>query len=142
MIQPKFSNYSGSQAIISSDRVINNSKEDGIYLFVKATVGISSPGSINLDSDEAIIVDSDRVELGHNASEQVVLGNKLVETLNNLLTGLMYLSTVMSTMSGTTQAETAVSITLLADAGAEFTGTVNRAIADLSGVLSKITYTA
>jgi hypothetical protein len=142
MIQPNFSNYSGSQAIISSDRVINHSKEDGIYLFGKATVGISSPGTINLDSDEAIIVDSDRVELGHNASEQVVLGNKLVETLNNLLTGLMYLSTVMSTMSGTTQAETAVSITLLADAGAEFTGTVNKAIADLSGVLSKITYTA
>lgn len=142
MIQPNFSNYSGSQAIISSDRVINHSKEDGVYIFGKATVGISSPGTINLDSEEAILVDSDRVELGHNASEQVVLGNKLVSTLNKVLEGLAYLSTVMATMSGTTQPETAISIGLLADAGGEFSTTVNEAITELSSVLSKTTYTA
>jgi hypothetical protein len=139
-----FSTYSGSQAIITSDRVINHSKKEGIHLFGKSTVGISSPGTVNIDSDKGIFLASDKVELGHEAStngDQVVLGNKLVGVLSSVLEGLSYLSLVLSKANGTTQEATAISLALMADAGSKLTETITQAVTDLETVLSKTTYT-
>lgn len=144
MIKPNFSTYSGSQAVITSDRVVNHSKSDGVYLFGKATVGISSPGSVNIDSNESILLASDKIELGHEAStngNQVILGNKLVDILGSVLEGLNYLSLVLSKANGVTQPATTVSLALMADAGAKLTETITQAITDLESVLSKTTYT-
>jgi hypothetical protein len=144
MITPDFENYSGSQAIITSDRVINHSKSDGVYLFGKATVGISSPGTINVDSREAVLIDSPKIELGHAAStlgDQVILGNKLVGILNDVLTGLSYLATVISVADGNNKKSTSDSLALLAAAGVDLVPTLKKATEDLAGVLSNTTYT-
>ena len=144
MIKPDFSNYSGSQAIISSDRVVNYAKEDGIYLFGKDTVGLSTQGTVNVDANEAILLDSQRVELGHRASElgnQVVLGNKMVGILNDVLTSLSYLTSVLMVSNGQTQETTNLSFGLISDAAIDVNKTLNTAIIELNSTLSKTTYT-
>jgi hypothetical protein len=144
MIKPDFSNYSGSQAIISSDRVINYAKSDGVYLFGKDTVGLSTKGTVNVDANEAILLDSQRVELGHRASElgnQVLLGNKMVGILNDVLTSLQYLTSVLIVANGQTQETTNLSLGLIADAAIDVNATITKAVLELNTTLSKTTYT-
>lgn len=98
MIEPQFP-YSGSQAIISSNRVTIYSKTDGIFLFGAGTVGLSSPGTINLDSNEEVRVFSKKISLGANAQQQVVLGNTLVKDLDDLYLALQNFCAALSTIN-------------------------------------------
>jgi hypothetical protein len=54
----KINNYGGvgSQIIISSDRVILNSKDNYLMLFGQEGVAISSPGNVNIDADDAVTI--------------------------------------------------------------------------------------
>lgn len=97
MITPEFP-YKGNQVIISSDRVTLHSKTDGIFLFGKATVGLSSAGTINMDSNEKVIINSPKIELGNKAEtdgEPLVLGNQLVFLLSQLLIELQSMANML-----------------------------------------------
>ena len=90
MITPEFP-YKGNQIILSSNRIILNSKSDAIFLFGSSAVGLSSTQTINLDAKEKILLDAPKIELGHEAEvvgEPVVLGialsRKLIKILNSL----------------------------------------------------------
>lgn len=101
MITPEFP-YKGNQVIISSDRVMLHSKTDGIFLFGKATIGLSSVGSINMDSNEKVVINSPKIELGNNAKdfgEPIVLGNQLTFLLTNLLLELQSTASMLSKSS-------------------------------------------
>jgi len=87
MISPQFP-YTGSQAIITSDRVMLYSKLEGVFLFGKATVGLSSPSTINIDSKEGVLIYSPFIFLGSNATEKVILGNSMVKDLLQIITAL------------------------------------------------------
>ena len=90
MIKPAFP-YRGKEIIVTSDRVTLHSKTDGIFLFGKATVGLSSVGTINLDSKEKVLIDAPKIELGHKAEENgepVVLGKQLSTMLQSVLIAL------------------------------------------------------
>lgn len=50
----RINNYAGSQVLINSDRLILNSRLDYLMLFGQQGIAISSPGNINIDSDDAI----------------------------------------------------------------------------------------
>lgn len=87
MLNPQFP-YKSDQLILSSNRIILHSKQDAIFIFGKAAIGLSSTQTINLDAEEKILIDCQKIELGNKAESQgqpLVLGNELNRQLINLL---------------------------------------------------------
>lgn len=64
MISPKFP-FKDNQIILSSDRIMLHSKTDGIFIFGKGAVSLSSPNTVNVDANEKVVVFSPRIELGN-----------------------------------------------------------------------------
>ena len=79
--KPEFP-YRGNQIIIDSGRVLLNSKEDSTFIVGKKAVGISSGGTINLDSDGMCIINAPEIRLGLDASHPLVYGDELANILN------------------------------------------------------------
>ena len=79
--KPEFP-YRGNQIVIDSGRVLLNSKEDSTFIVGKKAVGISSGGTINLDSDDKCIINSPEIRLGLDASHPLVYGDELAKILN------------------------------------------------------------
>lgn len=89
--------YAGSQIIINSDRVVLNSKTDHIILSSAKSVSLSALESVNIDTKEHII-DANSIKLGSkDATESLMLGDKTVDLLGNILDEL---SSVMGQLSG------------------------------------------
>lgn len=87
MLSPQFP-YKSDQLILSSNRIVLHSKEDAVFVFGKAAIGLSSTQTINLDANEKILIDCQKIELGNKAEsegEPVVLGDTLNEKLIKLL---------------------------------------------------------
>ena len=80
--------YLGEQIIITSGRVILNSKDDSVFLFGKKAIGFSSAGTINFDSDDKIIINAPQIYLGLEAKEPLVKGKALETLLTDLLDSL------------------------------------------------------
>jgi hypothetical protein len=121
------SKYSSkSQIILNSNRLVFNSKEDGIFLLSKKFISLSSEKSLNFDSEKvsinsdnlyidnnsmslesqndiklktkSFLIDSNILKFGsNNAKEPVILGTKLIEFLSRLLAGLQTLTVTCST---------------------------------------------
>ena len=81
--QPDFP-YTGDQIIVTSGRVLFNAKDDSVFLFAKKSIGLSSAGTINFDSDDSCIINSPKIYLGLNATEPLVKGFRLQAYLNDL----------------------------------------------------------
>jgi hypothetical protein len=143
MITPEFP-YKGNQIILSSERVTLHSKKDGVFLFGKATVGISSVGTINLDSREKVLIDSPKIELGNKAEqfgEPVPLGNSLQSVLSDMNDVLNLLSNAMSKANGTDDTSTAQSLATIKVAGSTSMTTIKNIQSRLQNILSQTTYT-
>jgi hypothetical protein len=143
MITPEFP-YKGNQIILSSERVTLHSKKDGVFLFGKATVGISSVGTINLDSREKVLIDSPKIELGNKAEqfgEPVPLGNSLQSVLSDMNDVLNLLSNAMSKANGTDDTSTALSLATIQVAGSTSMITIKNIQSRLQNILSQTTYT-
>lgn len=143
MTKPQFP-YTGNQVIIDSDRLTFHSKKDGIFLFGKSTIGLSSPSTINLDSKEKVLIDSPKIELGHKAEEmgeQVVLGNTLVSILSELNEGLSLLANVLEKVDGSTSSAIVISFAMLSEAGDNLVTATSNFKNRLDNILSDTTYT-
>ena len=146
MLSPDFP-YKNNQIIISSDRITLNSKTDGIFLFGKRMVALASNETVNIDAKEKILLDSDKIELGHKAEEQgepVILGYKMVSQLNALLESLQYLAGKLSSVSKTGDAASWMAIS---DGGQDLHAACERFMLilnnmnDINYPLSSTTYT-
>lgn len=107
MLNPQFP-YKGKQIIITSDRVLVHSKDDAVFLFGKKMVGISSTQTINLDAREKILIDCDKIELGHRAElfgDPLILGNKFKRRLSILIQAIQYAASQMQTVNATNTAQ-------------------------------------
>ena len=69
--------YVGRQIIIDSGRVHLNAKDDFLVLMSKKSISLSSQGSVNVDANASFIVNANRIRLGIEATEPLVLGNRL-----------------------------------------------------------------
>ena len=101
MINPEFP-YKDNQIILSSNRVLLNAKKDGIFLFGKQIVALASTQTVNIDAKEKILLDCDKIELGHKAEslgEPLVLGNKLIYHLQLLISALELASSKLASVS-------------------------------------------
>lgn len=76
--------YNQPQAIIDSGRLLFNAKEDSILMFSSKAIGLSSVSSVNIDTGK-MIVNADRIDLGLDAEEPLLRGNKTTDFLNDVL---------------------------------------------------------
>jgi hypothetical protein len=77
------------QVIINSDRLVLNAKTDSILLSGEKSVGLFSNNSLNFGS-KSFVVDSTDIKLGaNNASESLILGDKFLSSLKNIIQGLV-----------------------------------------------------
>lgn len=90
------SQYTGPQAIINSDRVLINAKNDTVLIFSKNAIGLSTAGSLHFNSDNICIINSPKIQLGINATEPILLGNKTVDLLTELLESLNLVGKALS----------------------------------------------
>tara|TARA_R110001592_G_scaffold24507_3_gene94364 strand:- start:1479 stop:2711 length:1233 start_codon:yes stop_codon:yes gene_type:complete len=94
------SKFTDNQIILSSGRLLFNSKNDSILLSAFKTINLNSIDSINLDSPTTVIK-SDTILLGDkNARESVILGDKFLNDFQSLMSTLMTLTNALSTPIG------------------------------------------
>jgi hypothetical protein len=143
MITPEFP-YKGNQIILSSDRVTLHSKKDGVFIFGKATIGLSSVGTVNIDSKEKVLIDSPKIELGSRAEqfgEPVPLGNSLQSILIEMNQALSLIANSMSKANGTNDISTASSLSTIQVAGSTSLISLKDIERRLQNILSQTTFT-
>jgi hypothetical protein len=97
--------FEGNQVIINSDRIIFNVKKEELMIFANKGIVLNSNGYIAIDSSEniglttldklnitaktGVYVDSKEIILGKDATEHLVLGDTLLQLLDELLSELI-----------------------------------------------------
>jgi hypothetical protein len=97
--------YAGRQIILNSGRLIFNTTLDHILFSSKKSINLNAQESVNIDTP-IVTLQSGKIYLGSkNATEPLLLGNKTISTLNNLINNLsaflQICSTLVSTAPGT-----------------------------------------
>jgi hypothetical protein len=145
MLEPSFP-FLGKQIILTTDRVTLHSKTDGIFLFGKGVVALSSPATINLDSNEKVLIDSPKIELGSKAEalgEPVVLGRQLNQQLLSLCIQMTIAGSLLNCVSDDPK-ELGSSMQFIRDAGYSLAQEASRLrdlLVGISPILSTTTYT-
>jgi hypothetical protein len=87
--------FAGNQVLITSDRLIFNSKKQEFIVFSKEGIGLSAEKAISIDGKQVVEMESKRINLGLNAKSPVLLGDRTMDWLNELC-GIMssFLSSV------------------------------------------------
>ena len=91
--------YSNSQIILNSGRLVFNSSQDNILLTSKKTVGLNAVESVNIDTKQTIINSSQILLGGKDATESVLKGDTTVQILSDLLTELINLTTALASVT-------------------------------------------
>lgn len=125
MASPEFT-YLGNQAIVTSGRVVVHSYDDYIFHFGKKGVAISTPGTYTMDVGKKTIVNSNRIDLGLNATEPLLLGTRTVTQLGFLLDSLQELCKGLKAMTSTNLGTSLPSIVQTAVVLEEQCGTIKR----------------
>lgn len=141
--------FTGDQVIISSDRLIFNTRTDNIILSTKKDVVISPAGSLHINvgptsgakaDKNYVIVNAPKIQLGLNNAEPMVKGDKAVDLLNKILNALGELASSLTSATGIgvgTITEPTVNA-----AGAKLQSTVRNIQKDVEDIKSKIAFTA
>ena len=93
------SSFNLPQAILCSDRVVLNAKSDNVLISAAKSVGLSSNGSINVDSP-SILIHSNDIKMGPNpiqATEPALLGDTTVMFLKQLCIALKSIADTIET---------------------------------------------
>ena len=137
--------YSKNQIILDSGRLLFNATTDNqkgegtILMFASQAIGLSSAGTINLDSDKECVINALYIDLGLNASQPVLKGDTTVNTLDQIISQLIVLCNSLSTAVGVPAGAPMLSINTVASA-------VSAQLSGIQGTLdelkSKTTFTA
>jgi hypothetical protein len=99
--------YAGKQIILNSGRLLFNTTNDHLLLSSKKSINLNAIGSINFDTSQPIILQTDPISNGggvflgdKNADESVLLGDSTVELLKDLLEELRNLTNSLSIQVG------------------------------------------
>lgn len=133
--------YYENQAIISSDRLVFNSRKDFILFYGKKGIALSSKKYINLDSDKMVSIHGvEGIELGANAKEKgqpVVLSQNLIDILSPLIESLNSFAFAVSGMSTTP----ATAIPLMVSTGKDLGEICKNIISRIQDIKSENTFT-
>ena len=82
--------YLGKQIILNSGRLHLNANTDFILINSAKSVSLAAPGSVNVDTEGAFIVNANVVKLGigDESDHPLVHGDKLIEIFNELAASL------------------------------------------------------
>ena len=90
--------YTGTQVIVNSDRILLNSKTDHIMLSSATSINMNAVGSVNIDTEEHI-VDASSILLGNkDATEALMLGNKTINLMGKMLDEMIAVNTQLSAL--------------------------------------------
>lgn len=132
------SKYDKPQIIISSDRILLNSKKDSILLSSKKSININSLESVNIDTKETI-VSSNKIFLGDkDVNEPLLLGNKTYNILKQVLTQLQELCMVLPTVGTPSPGVPNVAV---AQSATKLSVTLSTLLPTLSSIKSKQNFT-
>ena len=73
------------QTLISSGRIVFNSTQKEIIAFAKSGIGLSSETTIALDAKDAISLNAEKIELGTDGKEALILGNAFKTWMENFI---------------------------------------------------------
>jgi len=95
------SNYKGSQLLFNSDRLTLNARQSDILLSSNTSIGLNST-TVNIDGNEYICADADKIYLGVKArtnqganKQPAVLGHRMEAFLQDILDQLIAVSKAM-----------------------------------------------
>ena len=99
---PKPNVYEDPQVIITSDRLVFNSRKDSILISSENTMFLGSNKSVNVKANNQIILESRDIKLGEQNNqndkfESLILGDTFLKELKSLVTGIVYISTALQT---------------------------------------------
>ena len=90
--------YTGTQIITNSDRILLNSKTDHIMLSSATSINMNAVDSVNIDTEEHI-VDASSILLGNkDATEALMLGNKTIDLMGKMLDEMIAVNTQLSAL--------------------------------------------
>ena len=93
--------YTGKQVILNSGRLVFNASLDHLLLSSAKSIGLSSAGTVNIDTP-IFTVQTDKIYLGSkNATEPLMLGNSTVDLLRQLIDGIQGLVQILAIQVGT-----------------------------------------
>jgi hypothetical protein len=84
--------FKGPQVIITSDRLVFNSKQDSVLISSNTHIGLSAKENVGIDADGHFTVDSPEINLGLNATEPILLGNVTADYLKSLVAAIQALT--------------------------------------------------
>jgi hypothetical protein len=92
---PEVYGYDGNQILFNSDRIIINSKLNDMYLSSNRDIHIGTGRTVTISTNKNLIIESEKTYLGdpnkkdnENKMEHAVLGDKLLEVLQDLVNAL------------------------------------------------------
>ncbi len=86
-----------SQILLSSRRLIFNSSQNEIVAFAKTGIALSTETSVTIDAQDDISLNANRVEIGTDASEQMLLGNAFQSWMEQFIDTLSLLTVITPT---------------------------------------------
>jgi hypothetical protein len=101
--------YNNSQIILNSDRVTLNSKRDEVLLFAKTNIELNTDNITNLNSGQRVHLNSPIIWLGSDKktgqqpTEPLLLGNKTVKLLTDLMAAITRLGNDLASVVVTPQ---------------------------------------
>ena len=92
--------YSGSQILITSGRLVFNSTTDHILFSSNKSINLNAQESVNVDAD-TMIIQTGKLYLGDkDADEPLLLGNQTVDLLDQLIEAFKVFTTTCKTLVG------------------------------------------
>ena len=147
MYTPSFP-YLGNQLMLASDRVHLLARTDAVILMGEQSVILTSADEVHINATNATLIDSPKVELGHDAQlrgQPVILGRDFIRQLMSFLQQVSNCGSTLETVGQTNLADMASKIV---DVGSKLkisSDKLNEYISldsnAKSKVLSNVTYT-
>lgn len=93
--------FSGSQIVLNSGRLVFNTKTDHLMLSSQKSINLNAQESINFDTTGNTVFQSNKVYLGGTKNSQpVILGDEMVNLLTDVLSDLNFLCGQISNQLG------------------------------------------
>lgn len=131
--------YSGHQIVLNSGRLVFNSTSDHILLSSNKTISFNAVKGFNFDTNSNFIVNAKQIKLGSkDATEPLLLGNKTITLLQQILTSLQALTNVLPTVGTPVPFAPNVAV---ASAAANLSATLGQLLPQLESLKSKQNFT-
>ncbi len=145
----EFTKYNGEQLILTSDRIIFNSKVDSIFVISNETIGFSANDSVHFNvgkknsKNGLFIINSAKIQLGMTGKgsklESVTKADSLESILNDLLNAISSFARTLSNANGTGSGVVAlIPINIAANVMGQQISVIKKRVKDIK---SKTSYT-